>query len=61
MKIIEEHGTIVITSGFNEEGREALTVYQTGDFAKSYIRELGALEMAKDILHGEYHRQINEE
>lgn len=60
MKIIEERGKIVITSGINEDGAEALTVTQTGDFAKSYIHELGALEMAKDILHGEYHRQIDE-
>ncbi len=60
MKLIEEHGKIIIRSGINEEGKEALVVSQTGELAESYILELGALEMAKDILHGEYHRQIDE-
>lgn len=60
MNIIEEHGKIIIRSGINEDGKETLIVSQTGELAKSYIHELGALEMAKDILQREYHRQINE-
>lgn len=60
MKLVEEHGKIVITSGTNEEGHEALTVEQTGDLAESYMLELGALEIAKDILQREYHRQVDE-
>jgi hypothetical protein len=60
MKIIEERGKIVITSGINEEGDEALTVTGTGELAKSYILELGALEMAKEILQREHRRQIKE-
>lgn len=60
MELIEEHGKIIIRSGINEEGKEALIVSQTGELANSYIHELGALEMAKDILQREYHRQIDE-
>lgn len=60
MKIIEEHGKIIIRSGINEDGKETLIVSQTGELANSYIHELGALEMAKDIIQREYHRQINE-
>lgn len=60
MKIIEEHGKIIITSGINEEGKEALTATGTGELAESYILELGALEMAKEIFQREHHRQINE-
>lgn len=60
MELIEEHGKIIITSGINEDGGKILQVEQTGDLAKSYILELGALEMAKDILQREYRKQINE-
>lgn len=60
MELIEEHGKIVITSGINEEGDEALTVTGTGELAKSYILELGALEMAKEIFQREHHQQTNE-
>lgn len=60
MKLIEEHGKIIIRSGINEEGKEALVVSQTGELAESYILELGALEMAKDILQREHHQQTNE-
>lgn len=60
MKIIKEHGKIIIRSGINEEGKETLVVSQTGELADSYLHELGALEMAKQILQHEHHKQINE-
>ena len=60
MKIIEERGKIIIRSGINEEGKETLVVSQTGELADSYIHELGALEVAKEILQREHHQQINE-
>lgn len=60
MKIIGELGKIVIRSGIDEEGREAITVEQTGNLAESYTLELGALEIAKDILQREHNRQVDE-
>lgn len=58
---LEEHGKIVITKGLDQDGKNTLLVEQTGEFAESYILELGALEMTKDIIQREYHRQIDEE
>lgn len=60
MELVEEHGKIVITKGLDQDGKNTLLVEQTGELAESYILELGALEMAKDILQREYRRQINE-
>lgn len=59
-KPLEEHGKIVITKGLDQDGQNTLLVEQTGELAESYILELGALEMAKDIIQREYRRQINE-
>lgn len=60
MEIIEEHGKIIITSGTNEKGHEVIAVEQTGNLAESYTLELGALEIAKNILQREHHQQTNE-
>lgn len=59
-ELLEEHGKIVITKGLDQDGQNALLVEQTGEFTESYILELGALEMAKDILQREHHQQTNE-
>ncbi|EFU79655.1 hypothetical protein [Mobiluncus curtisii] len=60
MKITEERGKIIITKGLDQDGNNVLLVDQTGEFTESYILELGALEMAKDILQREHHQQMDE-